>query len=349
MKDEFLSAEYFGISNHCESELTVLTYGLTGARKLELLKDLLIQCMKLNFEKAIAEDERGFFHRFVKLIDWYQEPVRNAIEFPLHKTSIVIIQYYLVVHKNIELFYGFNERFSCYKSTKGISREHRDKKRQPEYIQHCVQDLNGSLLHILELIKASLKEPDFKLALIKEQKYFSKMKKTYKELADELIEKSENLTMLEIDFHTNEFIYDYAYIDDCVKPANDEVLEKLKIERSLLLALFKKKFSICFVSFMWKINHNSTSGFYLSLLIFLESPKYANLEADMLHWLKGVVGGNCKFNAIKSYSTILIQQPTELTLRDAIMKYVLMDSVLNLKLKGHQLMNRGDVRTCLKS
>ena len=349
MKDEFFSGEYFGLSNRCEHELTVLTYGLTGARKLESLKELLIQCTKLNFEKAIAEDEKGFFYKFVKLIDFYKEIARNAVEFPRHKTSILITQYYLVVQKHIELFNDFNERFSYYQSTQGISREHRDKNPQPEYIQNCVQDLKGFLLHILKLIKASLRDPDFKLALIKEQKYFSKMKKKYMEFVDELIEKSENLTMLEIDFHTNEFIYDYAYIDDCVKPANDEVLEKLKIERSLLLALFKKKFSICFVSFMWKINHNSTSGFYLSLLIFLESPKYANLEADMLHWLKGVVGGNCKFNAIKSYSTILIQQPTELTLRDAIMKYVLMDSVINLKLKGYQLMNRGDVRTCLKS
>lgn len=349
MNDEFFSGEYFGLSNRCEQELMVLTYGLTGARKLELLKDLLIQCIKLNFEKAIAEDENGFFRKFVKLIDLYTEPAKNGVEYPLHKTSVLITQYCLVVQRNIELFHDFNEMFSCHKLTQEIMGEHKDKYSAPKYIQNCVQDIKEPLLHILKLIKASLKDSDFKLALVKEQKYFSKMKKTYMAFVDELIEKSENLTMLEIDFHTNEFIYDYAYIDDYVKPADDEVLEKLKIERSLLLALFKKKFSICFVSFMWKVNHNSTSGFYLSLLIFLESPKYANLEADMLHWLKGVIGGNCKFNAIKSYSTILIQQPTELTLRDAIMKYVLMDSVINLKLKGYQLMNRGDVRTCLKS
>ena len=152
MNDEFFSGEYFGLSNRCEQELMVLTYGLTGARKLELLKDLLIQCIKLNFEKAIAEDEKGFFYKFVKLIDFYKEIARNAVEFPRHKTSILITQYYLVVQKHIELFNDFNERFSYYQSTQGISREHRDKNPQPEYIQNCVQDLKGFLLHITEII-----------------------------------------------------------------------------------------------------------------------------------------------------------------------------------------------------
>lgn len=331
--------EYFGLFPQVDG-CNVITNGYSYVDEILQLSKLCRNAKLLNIEKTILENERSFIFSNLPLVDFYRRGDLYRMEFPLHKPSLFISKYYEVVEENIDLFTKASEIIHNYRFGKSVYIGDVDHTIVQKQILEFVAEIKQPLLNILEKLKFAFQEIYFKKEIKAEQKYFSKMKIKYLEFAQELIDGSKNFSMIEFDLHTRDFSFDYYTSGNICTVNFDTVLDNLGSDRELFISLTRKKFLDDFIGCIWKLNHNLSRGFYLSFLLFIKNSRNIEMEGCLQSFLINSVYNNKKYQLIKSGSWLISYSPNSESVLSSVSKYVMMDSIFNLKIEGHKTLGR---------
>lgn len=326
---------YFGRTVFSD-DLDIISNGYSIVDETLKLVKLLKELNLLNIEKAILENEATFIFKYLLIVDLSRRGNLYGMEFPLHKPSLYISKYFDVVEKNITIFNEVkdiihNNRFHN-NGLFSVS-EHPLVQKQ---LQEFVAEVREPLLLILEKLKASFQEQDFKDGIKAEQKYSSKMKLKYLELGQKIINSTNEFTMIEFTLHTRDFSFDNYTSGSICTVDFDAVLNDLSSDRKLFIDMCWKKFSDECLGCIWKVNHNLTHGFYLSFLFFLKKTINGSSVDRIQKFLKNSVYKNKKFQLISLGSCSLPNSPSSSSVLSMVSKYVMMDTIFNFKLENHK-------------
>lgn len=334
------SRTYFGKTTYDASDLLIVTNGFSYADEVSKLLEVLKEINQINIDKAMLESEQKFFFRYALVIDLYLRADHYRNEFPLHKLSLYISTYFDVVEENIDLFTQAKEIIAHHRFKKPMFFGALNSPEVQAQIQELITEMKEPLVNILNKLKVSFEAPSFKNGVKAEQKYSSKMKLKYLELAQKIIDSSKKFTIIEFDVHTRDFSFD-NYASGSICTVNfDAVLNDLASDRKLFVDLCWKEFSDDFCGCIWKINHNLTRGFYLSFLLFVKNERKAHSVDRLQNFLNNSVYGNKKFQLIKSGSWLISYSPNSESVLSSVSKYVMMDTIFNLKIEGHKTLGR---------
>ena len=331
--------KYFGVFQQNDGQ-NVVTNAVDYANDNVSMHKELKELNSLNIEKAILKNEVSFIFKFLLIVDCHRRGDLYAREFPLHKPSPYISKYYEVVEAKIDLFSKASEIIHNYRFGKNVYIGDFDHPIIQKKILEFVAEIKEPLLSILEKLKAAFQETDFKKEIKAEQKYFSKMKIKYSEFAQELIDSSKKFSMIEFDLHTRDFSFDH-YTSGSICTVNfDAILDDLGSDRELFIDLTRKEFLEDFIGCIWKLNHNLSRGFYLSFLFFMKNSRNVKMMDRLENYLTNSVYNNKKYQLIRSGSWLKSYSPNSEYVLSSVSKYVMMDSIFNLKIEGHKTLGR---------
>ncbi|MGO3384296.1 MAG: hypothetical protein ACTIMQ_06035 [Acinetobacter guillouiae] len=330
---------YFGQTSF-RDDLDVISIGFNIADETLKLVKLLKELNLLNIEKAILENETAFIFKYLLIVDLSHRGHLYGMEFPLHRPSLYISKYFDVVEENLTLFTNlreiiYNNRFHK-TGLFGVS----DHPLAQKQLQEFAAEVREPLLIILEKLKTGFQDQGFKDGIKAEQKYSSKMKIKYLEFGQKMIDSSKEFNMIEFTLHTRDFSFD-NYISGSICTVNfDTVLNDLSSDRNLFIDMCCKEFADDFLGCLWKINHNLTRGFYLDFIFCVKKKRKQNSVDRLESFLKNSVYRNKNFKLIRSGSRLICNSSSCYNALSSVTKYVMMDTIFNLKIEGHKTLGR---------
>lgn len=331
------SEKYFGVFPNDEAKTVLITNGLNYASELFKLHEMLKNLNKVNVNKAIMSDELDFILKNEWIVFPYKRMSFYKKEFPLHKVNAYIYTYFKIVDENEELFKQALETILKSSYEKPVFKKKTSHSEYQIQMLRYVASVKEPLLEIFEKLKAAFQNQLFKDDAKRQQKYLSKMKARYSNIFDKFYSLNNGKEACSYQFYTRSLDFDPHNLKDGNHLDHlQAILDSLRLERRLLIDLVRKKFKDNFVGCIWKLNHNMTNGFYLSLIFFMNPYGEVRISNQLDEFLSKSLTVNKYFRLIQSKGLVANVSNVPENSKFIVLEHIVMDSIFNLKLSGYR-------------
>lgn len=331
------SEKYFGVFPCDETQTVLITNGLNYAFELFKLHEMLKNLNKVNIKKAIMSDEIDFILKYEWIVFPYKRMSSYKMEFPLHRVNTYIYTYFKIVDENEELFKQALEAILKNSYEKPVFTKKISHSEDQTQMLRYVANIKEPLLKIFEKLKAAFQNQSFKDDTKGEQKYLSKMKVRYSNIFDNLYSLNKGQQVCSYHFYTKSLDFDPDNLKDGNHLAHlQAILDNLRLDRGILIDLVRRKFKDSFVGCIWKLNHNMTKEFYLSLTFFMNPYEKVGIFNQLDMFLHKSLIVNKYFNLIQSKGLITNVSNDPETSKFIVLEHIVMDSIFNLKFNEYR-------------
>lgn len=267
---------YFGEFTDHTKNLKVFTVGYDYAREVILIVNLLDQLRSDNLISLCQQDRVGLYYKYLPLFLLSKRKPCYEREYPFHKLSIYLDPFFETFKnlseieqqevKKINTLIDEVGRFSLFYSLE-----------EPEKFKTLmfkeIGQINESILEILNKLQVKLQTEDFKKVLLSQQKYLSKLKKSYTTYVKDILLNHEYAVQFDLYITLQGYVTENFAIPKVSQQTIEEQLDAMLKDREFLYEEIKNIFGKSLLGYMWKLDHNSTLGFFLRYKVWVKSAK----------------------------------------------------------------------------